>query len=536
MPKLFSETPISITKDNLSDIKSKYINYQKVSFICEECGELATKSLKLISDSLTCRKCAIKKTATEKYGSIEEMQRMNLEHGKATKKSLYGDENFNNREKAIQTSKERFGEHNYNNREKNKTTLKEKYGVENISQLDSVKQKVRETKLEKYGNTNNYEQMKATCLEKYGVENPCFLRRTYIFDSQQFDSSWELYLYIFCRDFNIQLERNTADYFEYANGLKYYPDFKCGSVYIEVKGNHFFENGKMICPFDRSFDSIFQAKYECMLEHNVLVLTSTELDSVFDYVNSKYTSDFVQLFKSGLPFPYPNEDLHDTSSMGIIRHFHKSIFEAHKAGQLSPLEAWNMKMNFESLALNRLHYVGRCTPNDIVSAFSITKTNEKVSVFHPSLAEQLIKKYATTDTIFDPFSGFSGRMLGAVRANKSYIGQDINQKHVDESNQIIEYLKLNDCSVSKIDILADSAKQLNCTLFTCPPYSGKEQWNENETFKSCDEWIEICLEKYKCSEYIFVVDTTSKFTNHIVETLTNKSHFGTNHEYVLLFK
>ena len=60
--------------------------------------------------------------------------------------------------------------------------------------------------------------------------------------------------------------------------------------------------------------------------------------------------------------------------------------------------------------------------------------------------------------------------------------------------------------------------------------------NNDEIEKSCDEWIDLCIEKHKCLKYLFVVDKTEKYKNYIVETLTNKSHFGTNNEYVIIIK
>ncbi len=54
-----------------------------------------------------------------------------------------------------------------------KTTL-EKYGVDHISKIDGFGDKVKQTKLERYGDENytNSEKMKRTCLEKYG-KNTC---------------------------------------------------------------------------------------------------------------------------------------------------------------------------------------------------------------------------------------------------------------------------------------------------------------------------------------------------------------------------
>jgi len=52
-----------------------------------------------------------------------------------------------------------------------KKAVKEKFGVDNVFQLDSIKEKSKETKLEKYGDENycNREQQNKTLYEKYGV-------------------------------------------------------------------------------------------------------------------------------------------------------------------------------------------------------------------------------------------------------------------------------------------------------------------------------------------------------------------------------
>lgn len=54
-----------------------------------------------------------------------------------------------------------------------KIKFKEKYGVENPGQLDDYNEKVKKTKLTKYGDAtyNNIKKNKETCLERYGVDN-----------------------------------------------------------------------------------------------------------------------------------------------------------------------------------------------------------------------------------------------------------------------------------------------------------------------------------------------------------------------------
>ena len=72
-------------------------------------------------------------------------------------------------------------------------------------------------------------------------------------------------------------------------------------------------------------------------------------------------------------------------------------------------------------------------------------------------------------------------------------------------------------------------------FFTCSPYEDTEQWLEIPiSTKSCDDWIDICLNNFKCKRYLFVVDNTIEYKNYIVDIISNKSHFGSNNEYVVV--
>ena len=292
----------------------------------------------------------------------------------------------------------------------------------------------------------------------------------------------------------------------------------------------------MCNPYDHSQDGLFEAKHQCGLQNHVNFIRKDDIMKMKEFIVNKYTIDYIRLFKNNLDFPFINISFADKSDMGIIRHFHKSIYYAAKKGKPSPFDAWKDKTLVKKSALNRLKYVNRCTPQDIIQGFNIAGIAPKISVFKPTLAEKIIRNYLNEySEIFDPFSGFSGRLIGAINCNKKYIGQDLNEQHVKESNQIIEYKGLENCRVIQQDILTDTTHDYEC-LFTCPPYGGKEHWNKDndDVEKSCDEWIDICLSKYNCQRYLFVVDKTEKYKNNIVETITNKSHFGTNNEYVIL--
>jgi hypothetical protein len=189
---------------------------------------------------------------------------------------------------------------------------------------------------------------------------------------------------------------------------------------------------------------------------------------------------------------------------------------------------------------NRIIYVNTINPKKILQGFNICKIAPKVSVFSPGRAKLLIDRYLSEfNTIFDPFSGFSGRMLGSISLNKNYIGQDISYIHIRESNNIIDFLKQY-YDLPRIELrikdIMESNGEYEC-LFTCSPYRNKEEWcNVNTINKTCDEWIDECLNRFKCKKYLFVVDKTEKYKDNIVDKVSNKSHFSMNRELILLIE
>lgn len=582
--KKYTDTEILVQLQDLQNLKQEYKLTQPVLYKCVKCNQdVRTVLVTAINSECLCKGCKTKKTWLDKYGT-ENINALSSKKEKAKQTCLerYGVENVAQtkwmREKSRQwTSSKEFSdklkeawktktqgdiEDRY---EKSKKTNLERYGVENPfcdvqkiqaaiykkrgvinpGQSFEIREKVKQTCLDQYGVENPFqspeikEKRKQTCLERYGMYHAPSSK--YIYDNQSFDSSWELALWIYAVDHNEEIERLPITLQYTYNGIEhtYYPDFKYKNQLIEIKGDFFKQDSEWIHPFDSTLTPIMQTKQQCALENNVQIWYYKDIQFALDYVVQKYTKDYLQLFKKSLPFPYPQLPK-NPNDYDLIRCFHKSIYEASKGNRLSPLQAWQDKNLIKKTAINRLKYIGKCRPSDIVQGFNVAKIAPKVSIFKPTLAETLIKKYLDNyKIIFDPFSGFSGRLLGAVKCNKIYIGQDLNEKHIQESQEIIEFKNLQSCEVRQQDILIDQPRPfLDTCLFTCPPYSNKEYWttDKSELTGTCDEWIDICLEKYKCDEYLFVVDETEKYRDKIVEVIENKSHFGKNNEYVILIK
>lgn len=285
-------------------------------------------------------------------------------------------------------------------------------------------------------------------------------------------------------------------------------------------------------------------------------------------IHNYYKSEWHKV--KSVKFPYPKIDskrclselkslmtiqTSTKTSSPIIRKFHKSMHEANRKGRLSSYEYWQKiksdKELFKKFYYNRLmrsdwfkekdnyKYLERGeVPIEIYYCGLTTSGFAPLpSYFKPMLAKYLINKYLSKyKTIFDPFSGYSGRMLGAIACKKNYIGQDINKITLEESKYIYQYIS-NYIKGSVKLIHKDSLKSkgnYEC-LFTCSPYGNIENWNQKIKSYSCDEWIDKIIARYKCNRYVFVTDNTiKKYKKYVKEKINNTSHWGKNSEYVVV--
>lgn len=254
----------------------------------------------------------------------------------------------------------------------------------------------------------------------------------------------------------------------------------------------------------------------------------------------------------------------------IIKKFHNSALNACRKGHKSPIDGWkeiqNSKDEFKKFYLNRL----RCSdwfnefkqnePYDIhyqyliegkvppfIYAIGLTTSGKylNVSMFKPHAARLLVSKYLSEfDEVFDPFSGFSGRLLGTIALGKKYIGRDLSRYVIAESKELMKFAEpifIKNDIIPRYDLdVADASTnsgKYQC-LLTCSPYKNIEQWYSVPTSENdCDDWIDTCLKNYNCNRYVFVVDASIvKYKSYIKETLTNTSHWGKNDELVVVIE
>ena len=205
-----------------------------------------------------------------------------------------------------ETNLERYGvKHNWASEElreqgQYKTCL-EKYGVKHPIQNNVIKEQTQQTCLKRYGvfnyaKTKEYlEKTIETNRQKYGVDwpqqNPEIHKKSlfgkyHAPNGKVYDSSWEYlfeqYLiekkipYVYQAD--LTLVWTDVDGKEH----RYIPDFSITTdkqELIEIKGDHFIENGVLIDPYNKTEKGYANArlKWECMQKAGVKVYTSKEL-------------------------------------------------------------------------------------------------------------------------------------------------------------------------------------------------------------------------------------------------------------------
>jgi hypothetical protein len=418
--------------------------------------------------------------------------------------------------------------------------------MSNIFASEYGKTKIRETMLEKYGviNPSQYAEYKRKATNSARNSN-LEIRITKLLD--QYHIEYERHWFI----------RNDLGSHEYDF---YLPKYK---ILLDADGVYFHAylsdpDGRRVrddyddirlqlIPENHIFQLIVEGHEDAGIKYLVDTIKAMESD-VFDYKTELFT------WCRSQGFPYPQYDqirmdkdykslcrynklttYNPNSRLGesIIRNFHKSIYSAHCGNFPSPLEGWNNDEILKKAILNRLIYINNVDPSKVLRGLYISKLAPRVSMFNPVLAKYITTKYLDEySTVFDPFSGYSGRLLGVTAAGKRYIGQDLNKCAVSEANKIISTLKLSQATIIHKNTLYDNGSY-EC-LFTCPPYNKKEIYADESEFKSCDEWITECLTRYKCDKYVFVVDSTENYKNNVVETLMITSHLNPVTEQIIV--
>ena len=425
------------------------------------------------------------------------------------------------------TVKERYGEDCIFKTQKFKEDMKSRFGFENVIYNPDIRRKAFTNKQKK----SSLEIRLKNMLDAYKIE----YFQEHVVTEDSLMHSYDFYL----PRYKILIDCDGEYWHSYISdpdGDRVRDDYDDVRLYL--------------VPKDHIFHLIVENNFERDLRNLQKMIQKIE-NNTFDYNTDLFT------WCRSIRFPYPTHSKDrmikdynslfkcDVSSynpycklgMSIINNFHKSIYHCSCGKFLSPYDGWNDDELLKKVIANRYIYQNNVDPSKVLQGFNVAKVAPKVSVFNPVLAKHICTKYLSEfSTIVDPFSGFSGRLLGTIASNKQYIGFDIRKEVINESKELINFLNLKNCFVKEQDLLMTSYtdEYFKYGMLTCPPYEDKEIYLQGQYCKSCDEWIDECIKRYKCKRYVFVVDSTIEYKDNVVETIQNSSHFSKAKEYVVV--
>lgn len=484
-----------------------------------------------------------RRSKVERYGSIEEFNRISIDNSQKTKLERYGNPNYTNTEKRLATI-DSIPEFYFNRNKKTRNTLIKKYGsikawrdhIESVAAHNKGYSNVSEYRKDWRASISNsfttFTKLEMR-FKEFLVSNGFKFETQYLIQSDTLQHSFDFA--VFDGEGNLSVLVDCDG--KYFHGYISDTTGKFVNPYTdEYRGQLVPDSVKFIIIVESDEESGYEEFCRCF---NMSV--SEYRKHIFDWCRS-----------NGFPYPNYSDEILEKSYQSLIKsdvnkfsvsarygekvvsHFYPSIYHAHKLGKMSPYDAWQNDTTLNKCIDNRIIYKGnRLDPSKVLTGFSTSGIAPKVSVFNPYLAKYLISKYLPEFTeVFDPFSGFGGRLLGAASLDKKYVGQDINPTTVRESINMITSMNLKNCEVSLMDSILSTGKY-EC-LLTCPPYSLKETWGQDIMNFTCDEWIDICISNFKCERYVFVVDSTEKYKDFIREELVYKSHFNSSTELVVV--
>jgi len=146
-------------------------------------------------------------------------------------------------------------------------------------------------------------------------------------------------------------------------------------------------------------------------------------------------------------------------------------------------------------------------PNDYPTRDPIHGVGNYPGRFAPSIPRLLIKKYSReNDLIIDPFVGSGTTAVEAKKANRNFIGMDINHEAIKLTEKKLALINTKPNQICKV-ILADAKKlflEENSVdlIITSPPFFNLIKFNESEyclsNAKNLDEYkkqLTFCFEE-----------------------------------------
>lgn len=411
------------------------------------------------------------------------------------------------------------------------TNLKISEGVRHTwnNKTDEEKQLIRNKQRDSQNNLSNKAKLEKYKKDRATKHKNNSFKNANSFDGNKFDSKYEVLVYEFCKRNNIPIECQIPVEYQYNNETHItFIDFRIDGILFEVKGGHLLHG-----IYDYAMPVPIEEKLKVYKEHNIILITDKSGSDIIPPKESAGSNGLLYRHKCPNPLIGVDIDLFDNPQFPFAKDKPECFYKVRVDNKLSALEAWHDENIRWSMIKNRINYVGGFIDNkSILTAMNVTRTCKQPSWFSKSYAKQLIRKYITTDIILDPFAGWGTRCDATLELGKHYYGGDMN-------NELVKWHQSLNRPIRQVDAINFKSNDSNCSVFICPPYTNYEKYFDGQDLKTTQcEWLKIVMQNIpNAKEYLMVCKVVDKgWEKYIVEEKINKSHLGTNKEYVLLIK
>lgn len=239
--------------------------------------------------------------------------------------------------------------------------------------------------------------------------------------------------------------------------------------------------------------SLSYAEREALIEPIFNILR----ENGFVYPDDK--SGLKKSYKRIVDFKCPDEDvIFNNSSLGtdICKFFCQEFYSATDKNNITMMEIFNNDDKLKRIIRNRLGMdwllddVKGKGVNEafnfrfkmIIQGMRSMRLVSPTSMFKPSIAKWVVEKYSKEgDIVGDYSAGFGGRLLGAVAANRKYIGTD--PLTAPSLQKMIDYFKIGDMAKVIHSTSEDYCGEENSIdlYWSSPPYYNQEVYSNDKT-------------------------------------------------------
>jgi tRNA1(Val) A37 N6-methylase TrmN6 len=233
--------------------------------------------------------------------------------------------------------------------------------------------------------------------------------------------------------------------------------------------------------------------------------------SEIEQINLDEFGFLIQHSDTNSEITFTKEELIELRDIGILQNYHIE----------------NIESDFKLYKFFEIRYFkkGIRVFTKLIHTLRVSFNNQPTN-FPPTVSKSIYEKFLPKkgrSVVYDPCSGFGGRMLGSMVSNRTvhYIGTDVNSSLFSPINsyQILGQFLVDNVGVKNtfsIDMISsdemDKSEELNKhkgsvdLVFTSPPYYSKEMYSDDKEqsylkYPNYRDWVEGYL--YKTFEVVF---------------------------------